>query len=101
MHQIRAASGPTSFLMGLFDHTIGRLAKPMAAAFKSRFRGEMGGMLGRTDQDAVDLLRQLAQRGPAPAYRGPQAAIPGAAAVTNALLPEPDPWAGSGIALGR
>jgi hypothetical protein len=103
LHQVRSASGPTSFLMGLFDHTIGKLAKPMAAAFKSRFRGEMGGMLGRTDADAVDLLRRLAQRGPAPAYRGPQAAIPGAAGLTNALLPQPqpDPWAGSGIALGR
>lgn len=103
MQQLRGASGPTSFLMGLFDHTIGKLAKPMAAAFKGRFRGEMGGMLGRTDDDAVALMRELARRGPAPAYRGPQAAVPGAAATTNALLPQPqpDPWAGSGIALGR
>jgi hypothetical protein len=58
LHQLRGASGPTSFLMGLFDHTIGKLAKPMAAAFKGRFRGEMGGMLGRTDADAVDLMRR-------------------------------------------
>lgn len=104
---VRNASRGGSVLMSLFNATLGRLAKPMAAAFKARYRDEMGRMLTRGDGDAEALLRALETRPPAPGFRAPQAAVPLAAGANQLLLGDPRPGDDllppprGGIGLGR
>lgn len=91
MAEAYKAGTPSGFLMTLFNATLGKVQKDLSAAFKKRFRGEMGQMLTRTDADAEALLRSLGQRPPSPSYRTPQAAIPLAMGANRAVLPPPNP----------
>jgi hypothetical protein len=70
---------------------LSKISKPIADFSKRQRRGEMGEMLGQTDQLAEAFLRALDQRPPVIGYQTQQIAAPAAVATTAPLLPAPQP----------